>query len=583
MLTSCTSIQRAPDEHGGRSPCTRGSHRGVLRLGFPTPSPSTPRALHTAHARRIDTARHLSETDPQALGPTCATGRAGGGLLSSNIPILEVSGAEYTLAEYLANDVPLALATDDQALSRSSVARVPRAVLDHHPRYRHSMPWAQSGMHPASCRAISLRLCCHAEPFAACGRRRALGLASCPTRLPSFPLAAARPPDAVEAEGRFRAFESSVSSDGGAAGEAAAEPPGTSAAALDGAQRRTHGAPLACGTDLITSRTAAPWCRAPPAVRFRFATGCRPAARPEGDHRQAADVVGRQAAGWRVHGVPTVHGLFGCVPGPTRPPRPRHDLDATTILVRTHVTFRRRHHLALQALHARHGSSRRPRSGRLPVRWSGVCDAGDHAKARNRGLTTRRPIRFAWDAIAPRNSRLSSRVSGRRRRQEHRCRFCRAWVVIADVALRFAPRSAHTATALVFLAVPRSVHLDPRVRCPAGPALRPALTAPFLTTLTGALGDVPLPYRSGRVQRRECCRAPPRSSHVPAGRAVASLVAGPSRSPPGTGGPGGACHAQPRRPMTSSGPSPARLACAGAVGGGSSSPSAWGTAVTLYL
>jgi adenosine deaminase len=57
--------------------------------------------------------------------------------LSSNIQILEVSGTNHPLASYLKNGVPVALATDDQGVSRSSMAgEYMRAVQDQQLDYK---------------------------------------------------------------------------------------------------------------------------------------------------------------------------------------------------------------------------------------------------------------------------------------------------------------------------------------------------------------------------------------------------------------------------------------------------------------
>jgi len=57
--------------------------------------------------------------------------------LSSNAQILEVAGTNHPLATYLKSGVPVALATDDQAVARSSMAgEYLRAVQDQHLDYR---------------------------------------------------------------------------------------------------------------------------------------------------------------------------------------------------------------------------------------------------------------------------------------------------------------------------------------------------------------------------------------------------------------------------------------------------------------
>jgi adenosine deaminase len=96
-------------------------------------------AVATAHAERIGHGVDvMGESDATGLlkllsdnGVMVEIG------LSSNVQILEVSGAAHPLATYLANGVPVALATDDQAVSRSSMAgEYLRAVQDQHLDYR---------------------------------------------------------------------------------------------------------------------------------------------------------------------------------------------------------------------------------------------------------------------------------------------------------------------------------------------------------------------------------------------------------------------------------------------------------------
>ncbi len=97
------------------------------------------KAVEIAHAERIGHGVDvLGESDPDGLlaelrdlGVMIEIG------LSSNIQILEISGADHPLASYLAAGVPVALATDDQGVSRSSMAgEYLRAVEDQHLDYR---------------------------------------------------------------------------------------------------------------------------------------------------------------------------------------------------------------------------------------------------------------------------------------------------------------------------------------------------------------------------------------------------------------------------------------------------------------
>ncbi len=91
------------------------------------------RAVEVAHASRIGHgADALLETDSTSL----LTQMAKGGVLveiclASNDQILELSGASHPLASYLSAGVPVALATDDQGVARSSLAlEHRRAVID---------------------------------------------------------------------------------------------------------------------------------------------------------------------------------------------------------------------------------------------------------------------------------------------------------------------------------------------------------------------------------------------------------------------------------------------------------------------
>jgi adenosine deaminase len=91
------------------------------------------KAVEVAGARRIGHGVDvLEENDPAGLLDTL---REQGVLveicLASNDIILEVSGAAHPLHDYLAQGVPVALATDDQGVARSSLAaEYARAVVD---------------------------------------------------------------------------------------------------------------------------------------------------------------------------------------------------------------------------------------------------------------------------------------------------------------------------------------------------------------------------------------------------------------------------------------------------------------------
>lgn len=96
-------------------------------------------AVITGHAERIGHGVDIaSETDSAALLQTMRDQHVMVEVcLSSNAQILGVSGAAHPLATYLAAGVPVALATDDQGVSRSSLAgEMVRAATDQHLTYR---------------------------------------------------------------------------------------------------------------------------------------------------------------------------------------------------------------------------------------------------------------------------------------------------------------------------------------------------------------------------------------------------------------------------------------------------------------
>ena len=129
-------------------------------------------AVEIAHAARIGHGLDvLSETDASALMDEmrdldvlveiC---------LSSNVQILEVSGAAHPLAQYLAHGVPVALATDDQGVSRSSMAgEYRRAALDQGLDYRQLKTMARNSLEHAFVPGPSLwTSVATAQPIAAC-------------------------------------------------------------------------------------------------------------------------------------------------------------------------------------------------------------------------------------------------------------------------------------------------------------------------------------------------------------------------------------------------------------------------------
>jgi adenosine deaminase len=108
------------------------------------------KAVEVAHAERIghgvdvlgETNSADLITELQQLGVMVEIG------LSSNIQILEVNGAAHPLSTYLQAGVPVALATDDQAVSRSSMAgEYMRAVKDQNLDYRTLKKMARTSLH----------------------------------------------------------------------------------------------------------------------------------------------------------------------------------------------------------------------------------------------------------------------------------------------------------------------------------------------------------------------------------------------------------------------------------------------------
>jgi len=110
------------------------------------------KAVEVAHAERIGHGVDvLGESDPtglltelQQLGVMVEIG------LSSNTQILEVDGTNHPLATYLQYGVPVALATDDQGVSRSSMAgEYMRAVEDQKLDYKTLKKMARTSLEKA--------------------------------------------------------------------------------------------------------------------------------------------------------------------------------------------------------------------------------------------------------------------------------------------------------------------------------------------------------------------------------------------------------------------------------------------------
>ncbi len=116
--------------YAGKSPLRITLHAGEITPKYLPPNVNIANIDHIRKAVQIAKASRighgidvLGESDPQGLltelkqkGVMIEIG------LSSNIQILEISGAAHPLASYLQAGVPVALATDDQGVSRSSMA-----------------------------------------------------------------------------------------------------------------------------------------------------------------------------------------------------------------------------------------------------------------------------------------------------------------------------------------------------------------------------------------------------------------------------------------------------------------------------
>ncbi len=141
------------------------------------------RAVEIGHAERIGHGVDImTETDPDGLMnemhdrnvlvEVC---------LSSNDQILEVSGAMHPLAAYLAHGVPVALATDDQGVSRSSMAgEYVRAALDQHLDYRQLKTISRNSVEHAFLPGASLWTTVGTAPVAACAATDTMAIGDAP-------------------------------------------------------------------------------------------------------------------------------------------------------------------------------------------------------------------------------------------------------------------------------------------------------------------------------------------------------------------------------------------------------------------
>src|SRR5207249_4253348 len=102
--------------------------------------------------------------------------------MSSNLQILKVSGTGHPLGEYMKNNVSVALATDDQGVSRSSLAgEYARAALDQKLTYRQLKTMARDSLEHAFLPGASLwTSLTDAQPVAQCVSTATMGVGDTP-------------------------------------------------------------------------------------------------------------------------------------------------------------------------------------------------------------------------------------------------------------------------------------------------------------------------------------------------------------------------------------------------------------------
>ncbi|MCT2590865.1 hypothetical protein LHJ74_13250 [Streptomyces sp. N2-109] len=116
-------------------------------------------AVRTAGAERIGHGVSvMSEDRPGQLLRSMARRKVAVEVpLTSNCQILEVCGAEHPLRRYLDADVPVALATDDQGVSRTDITdEYERAATEHHMSYRELRASARASLDHAFVQGHSL-------------------------------------------------------------------------------------------------------------------------------------------------------------------------------------------------------------------------------------------------------------------------------------------------------------------------------------------------------------------------------------------------------------------------------------------
>jgi hypothetical protein len=170
-------------------------------------------AVEVGHAERIGHGVDiLSETDPSGLMDEMKTKNVMVEVcLSSNAQILEVSGANHPLSQYLQHGVAAALATDDQGVSRSSLAgEYARAATDQKLSYHQLKTMARNSLEHAFLPGASVWSALDSgTPVADCAPTDTMGVGDPPNAgCQTFLNGSERAKLQWELERRFLAFES---------------------------------------------------------------------------------------------------------------------------------------------------------------------------------------------------------------------------------------------------------------------------------------------------------------------------------------------------------------------------------------
>ena len=192
-------------------------HAGEVVPKF-LPTGSTDNTFHIRHAVEIGHAERIghgldimTETDPEGLMTEMHDRNVLVEVcLSSNAQILEVSGTIHPLAQYMQHGVPVALATDDQGVSRSSLAgEYVRAAVDQHLDYRQLKTISRTSLEHAFLPGASLWISlAEGQPVADCAATATMGVGDLPSATcKAFLDGSERARMQWQLETRFLAFE----------------------------------------------------------------------------------------------------------------------------------------------------------------------------------------------------------------------------------------------------------------------------------------------------------------------------------------------------------------------------------------